>query len=142
MLAEAAGTITGRKNLLLFSNGFGRINTFGQYQPDQRYYPEMVHGLNDNNVAVYPIDLVPAGTEHTLTDAMNQLASDTGGRYFYNFTNFITPLNQVAEENSGYYLLSYPAEKPTGETGFQEVQVKTINPEFQGPRPQGVRLRQ
>jgi VWFA-related protein len=130
VLAEAAGKITGRKNLLLFSNGFGQINNFGQYTPDERYYPPMVHTLNDNNVAVYPIDLVPEGTQHTLTDAMNQLASDTGGRYFFNFTNFITPLKQVAQENSGYYLLSYGTEKPAGRAGYQEVQVQTTNPDF------------
>jgi VWFA-related protein len=131
LVAGASGKITGRKNLLLFTNGFaGRINTFGQYQPDQRYYPEMSRALNDNNVAVYPIDLTPAGTEHTLSNFMNELASDTGGRYFYNFTNFTTPLEQIADENSGYYLLSYRSEKPAGEKGFQEVRVKTGNPEF------------
>jgi VWFA-related protein len=133
VLAQAAGKITGRKNLLLFSNGFGEIDSFGplgQYVPDKRFYPDMVHALNDNNVAVYPIDLVPTGTQHTLTDAMNQLAADTGGRYFYNFTNFLTPLKQVAQENSGYYLLSYSTERPTGEKGYQEVQVKTANSEF------------
>jgi VWFA-related protein len=130
VLAESAGAITGRKNLLMFSNGFGQINSFGQYVPDQRYYPGMVHSLNDNNVAVYPIDLVPQGTEHTLTDALNQLAGDTGGRYFFNFTNFLTPLKQVAQENSGYYLLSYTTERPAGRSGYQEVQVKATNPEF------------
>jgi VWFA-related protein len=130
VLARSAGNITGRKNLLLFSNGFGNINSFGQYVPDERYYPKMVHALNDNNVAVYPIDLVPQGTQHTMTDGLNQLASDTGGRYFFNFTNFLTPLKQVAQENSGYYLISYGTERPTGASGYQEVQVKTANPEF------------
>ncbi len=131
LIADASGKVTGRKNLLLFTNGFaGRVNTFGQYQPDQRYYPEMSRALNDNNMAVYPIDLTPAGTEHTLSNFMNELATDTGGRYFYNFTNFTTPLEQIADENSGYYLLSYRSEKPAGEKGFQEVRVQTTNPEF------------
>jgi VWFA-related protein len=130
ILADASGTITGRKNMLLFSRGFGRVNSFGQYIPDQRYYPDMSQALNDNNVAVYPIDLVPAGVEHTMTDAMNQLANDTGGRYFYNFTNFSTPIRQIAEENSGYYLLSYRSQKPAGKSGFQDVSVKASNPEL------------
>lgn len=133
VLAKAAGSITGRKNLLLFSNGFGEISSFGQfgqYVPDARFYPDMVHTLNDNNVAVYPIDVVPNGTQHTMTDALSQLAGDTGGTYYYNFTNFMTPLKQVAKENNGYYLLSYSTERPSGEKGYQEVQVKTSNPEF------------
>jgi VWFA-related protein len=131
LLADASGAITGRKNLLLFTNGFaGRIDTFGQYQPDQRYYPQMSRALNDNNVAVYPIDLTPVGMANGLADFMAELANDTGGRYFFNFTNFITPLEQIADENSGYYLLSYRSEKPAGEKGFQEVRVKTNNSEF------------
>ena len=131
VLADAAGAIRGRKNLLYFGNGpAGRINSFGQYIPDNRYYPPTVNALNDNNVAVYTIDLSPAGTDHTLSDAMNQLANDTGGRYFFNFTNFTTPLRQVTEENSGYYLISYRRERPAGESGFQEVEVKASNPEF------------
>ncbi|HKH49789.1 MAG TPA: VWA domain-containing protein [Thermoanaerobaculia bacterium] len=131
LVADATGSITGRKNLLLFTGGFpARTNTFGQYLPDQRRYPGMSRALNDSNVAVYPIDLNPTGTENMLSDFMNQIANDTGGRYFYNFTNFTTPLEQIASENSGYYLLSYRSEKPVGATGFQEVRVKTNNPEF------------
>lgn len=131
LVADATGSITGRKNLLLFTSGFpAKTNTFGQYQPDQRRYPGMSRALNDSNVAVYPIDLSPAGTENTLSDFMNQLANDTGGRYYFNFTNFTTPLEQIASENSGYYLLSYRSEKPAGATGFQEVRVKATNPEF------------
>lgn len=130
VLAEAAGEVTGRKNLVLFTAGFGRVNSFGQYQPDPRYYPPMMQALNDNNVAVYAVDLVPAGTQHVLSNAMNQLADETGGRYLFNFTSFATPLRQIAEENSGYYLLSYESQKPTGKEGFQRVEVTTTNPEF------------
>lgn len=131
LIARSAGNITGRKNLLLFTSGIaGRSNTFGQYQPDPKYYPEMSRALNDNNVAVYPIDLNPAGSESSLKDSMALVANDTGGKYFYNFTNFTTPLEQIADENSGYYLLSYRSDKPAGEKGFQEVSVKSSNPEF------------
>lgn len=129
-LAEAAGKVTGRKNLVLFTAGFGRVNSFGQYQPDPRYYPPMMQALNDNNVAVYAVDLVPPGTEHVLSNAMNQLADETGGRYLFNFTSFASPLRQIAEENSGYYLLSYQSQKPAGKAGFQRVEVTTTNPEF------------
>jgi VWFA-related protein len=131
VLADAAGNVRGRKNLLLFTFGLpGRVNTFGSFVPDKRYFEPTVETLNDNNVATYTIDLTPPGTEHTLSDALNKLADDTGGRYFFNVTNFSTPLDQVAQENNGYYLLSYTSEQPDGRSGFQEVQVKTTNPEF------------
>jgi VWFA-related protein len=129
-LARSAGNVRGRKNLLYFGIGFGRINEFGQYTPDPRYYDDTVQAMNDNNIAFYAIDLTPPGTEHVLSDALNQVASETGGKYFFNTVSFLTPLRQVSEETSGYYLISYRATHPAGERGFQEVEVKTNNPEF------------
>ena len=136
-VANAASDIRGRKNLVYFGIGFGRLNTFGQYQPDDRYYPPMMHALNDDNVAVYTVDVSPSGTSHPFESALSDLASDTGGRYFPFFTSFATPLQQVAKETSGYYLLSYSAPHPAGETGFQKVQVATVNPEFRVRSRQG-----
>jgi VWFA-related protein len=130
-LARSAGNVRGRKNLLLFTFGLpGRVDTFGHFVPDKRFFEPTVQALNANNVAAYTIDLTPPAVEHTLSDALNKLADDTGGRYFFNVTNFSTPLDQVAQENNGYYLLSYTSEQPAGKKGFQEVQVKTSNPEF------------
>lgn len=130
-LARSAGNVRGRKNLLLFTFGLpGRVDTFGQFVPDKRFFEPTVQALNANNVAAYTIDLTPPAVEHTLSDALNKLADDTGGRYFFNVTNFATPLDQVAQENNGYYLLSYTSEQPAGKSGFQEVEVKTANPEF------------
>jgi VWFA-related protein len=130
VVAEAAGGIRGRKNLLLFTVGFGNVNNFGQYTPDLRYYPDMVDALNDNNVAVYTVDLTPEGIQTAFADSMHRLADDTGGQYLFNFVNFLTPLRRVAEENTGYYLLSYRSEHPAGKSGFQKVEVDTANPEF------------
>lgn len=130
-IARAASNVRGRKNLILFTSGLpGRIDTFGQYIPDPRYAKPTIEALNDANVAIYALDLVPPGTEHTLSSALNQVADETGGRYFFNVTNFSTPLDQIAQENNGYYLLSYRRERKPGESGFQEVEVKTTNPEF------------
>lgn len=131
LLADAAGEIRGRKNLLFFSTGFGQINNVGQYLEDPRYYPPMMQALNDNNVAAYTIDLTPSHVDHVMSDAMNQLAEETGGEYFFNFNNFMTPLTQIAQENNGYYLLSYQSGHPRGESGYQKVRVRTENPQFQ-----------
>jgi VWFA-related protein len=133
LLARSAGNVPARKNLILFTNGFGRLSTapYPQYAPDPRYYAPTMQALNSNNVAAYPVDLWPAGqVRHTLADAMNQLAADTGGSYIYNQTNFLTALEQISTENNGYYLLSYRSEHPAGANGFQSVDVKTANPEF------------
>lgn len=135
LLARAAGNIPARKNLILFTTGFGQLSTSTyqepQYLPDPRYLPPTLQALNTNNVAVYPLELWPAGqVHHTLADAENQVATDTGGTYVYNQTNFLSALEKISAENSGYYLLSYRSEHPAGTTGFQPVSVRTANPEF------------
>jgi VWFA-related protein len=131
LVAEAAGEIRGRKNLIFFTTGFGQLNSWGQYLEDPRYYPPMMQALNDNNVAAYMIDLTPNTVEHGMSDAMNQLAEETGGEYYFNFVNFLTPLSQIADENNGYYLLAYQSQRPRGASGYQKVQVRTANPQFQ-----------
>ena len=124
LLADASAYIVGRKNLLMFTIGFGELRGTGVAIGDPRYYPEMEQALNDANVAVYTIDLTPAQVDHLQRDFMNQLASDTGGYYYGTFVNFITPLREIATENVGYYVLSYQSQHPAKESGYQEVKVK------------------
>ncbi len=129
-LARSAGAIAARKNLVMFTNGFGHINPFAQYVPDPRYYTPTMEALNSNNVAVYSVDEVLPGTEHVMANSLNLLSTETGGRYLYNFTNFRTALTDISTENNGYYLLSYRSEHPAGSAGFQQVQVTTANPDL------------
>ncbi len=131
LIARSAGNIRGRKNLLLFTFGLpANETTFGQFVPDKRYYLPTIEALNANNVAVYSLDLTPPSVQHTLSDSLQMMSDETGGRYFFNITNFSTPLDQIAKENNGYYLLSYESEQPAGKSGFQNVTVTTTNPEL------------
>ena len=139
LLAEASGHVVGRKNLLLFSIGFGDVYNAPFARPDRRYYPALEEALNANNVAVYPIDLTPRNVDHLQADFLNTLASDTGGAYWENFTNFITPLRRVAKEATGYYLLSYEAEHPAGESGYQQVAISTRNKDLRVRAQKGYR---
>lgn len=141
VLAKATDGIVGRKNLVFFGTGFGDVNDFGLYKPDPRYYAPMVQALNTHNVAVYSVDLVPDTVDYELANGLNQLANETGGRYFYNFATFATPLAQIAAENSGYYLLSYRAERAAGTTGYQKVRVEAKNPEFRVKTREGYLVR-
>lgn len=132
LLAEATGYIVGRKNLMLFTVGFGeRLGNSRLTRPDRRYYPDLEAALNDHNVAVYPINLTPAGREPQQSDFLQQLASDTGGVYHEDFVGFLSPLRDTSEDQHGYYLLSYQTEHPAGETGYQRVEVKTRNEELE-----------
>lgn len=140
LVAEASSPLVGRKNLMLFTMGFGRLNRFHQYEPDPRYYEPMSQSLNDANVAVYSFDLTDTGASHPFANAMNQISSDTGGRYFPNVLHFKSPIEDVAQETSGYYLVSYRAEHVTGLRGFQEVDVEVANPELQVTARKGYRF--
>lgn len=125
-LAEGSGFIVGRKNLLLFTLGFGvEDHTTRKVTPDERFYPHMEAMLNDHNVAVYPIDITPAGRGAKQRDFLQVLADDTGGFYDENFVGFLAPMKDVAEENSGYYLLSYQSPRPAGQVGYQRLEVKS-----------------
>ncbi len=140
LVAEASAPLVGRKNLLLFTMGFGRMNRFHQYEPDPRYFEPMSESLNDANVAVYTFDLTDTSATHPFANAMGHISDDTGGRYFPNVLHFKTPIADVARETSGYYLVSYRAEHLTGLRGFQEVKVTLANPELKVTARRGYRF--
>lgn len=132
-LAKASRSIVGRKNLVYFGLGFGEQQFASFTRPDIRYWPATLRALNDANVAVYTVDVLGATSQESpLRDVLSRVASETGGRYFRSFTNFATPLQQIAQETNGYYLLSYRAPEGAGDkSGYHEVTVRTKNPEFQ-----------
>jgi VWFA-related protein len=143
-LSRALAAIPGRKNVLLFSMGFGEIDSLGFFVPDTRYYPPMVESLNAANVAIYSVDLIPTSApgslrHHVLGNSLSTLSMDTGGVYYFNFVSFISPLERIAEDNSGYYLLSYLARHPRAASGFQRVRVESRNPELVLRARQGYR---
>ena len=137
LVARATGDIRARKNLVMFGTGFGLLTTLDR--EDVRYYPPMMQALNDHNVAAYMVDLTPPDTTHAMSDPMNRLAEETGGEYFFNIVNFRTPLEQISDENNGYYLISYRSAHPRGESGYQRVRVRTTNPQFEVKTRDGYR---
>jgi VWFA-related protein len=136
-LARATKPLVGRKNLVLFSTGFGNLNSFGQYVPDQVFDVPATRALNDANIAVYAVDLFKPSSNSPLQGSLSNFASETGGRYFQHLINFGTALQQIAEETSGYYLLAYRATHPSREHGYQRVKVTTVNPGFRVKARQG-----
>ncbi len=139
LVAEACGYVVGRKNLLMFTVGFGRERRFGDAEADPEYYPQLETALNDHNVAVYPIDTSPAGRGTRQTDFMTRLAEDTGGAYHEDFYGFIHPLRDVGGDNYAYYVLSYQSAHPAGEIGYQRVEVKARDESVQVRTRKGYR---
>lgn len=138
-VAEACGYVVGRKNLLLFTIGFGEERRFAEAEADPRYYPQLETALNDHNVAVYPIDVSPAGRGTRQTDFLTRLAEDTGGVYHEDFYGFINPLRDIGGDNFAYYVLSYQSEHPAGEIGYQRIEVKARDESVQVRARKGYR---
>ncbi len=128
LVGRASEGIVGRKNLMLFSAGFGDIDSIGVWTPDPRFYPPMKQSLNTGNVAVYGIDLLGSRRgspgSRDINDALSAIANDTGGHYYSTYANALAPLRNVARDNMGYYLLSYRSRFEVGTSGYREVKVK------------------
>jgi VWFA-related protein len=143
LIGNAAEGIVGRKNLVLFSIGYGEVGDFGFYTPDPRYYPDMEQSLNTGNVAVYAVDLLGTARsepgERRENDSLSSIASDTGGHYYSTFVNVATPLREVANDNIGYYLISYRSDFPTGTSGYREVKVDTADGKWKVRAREGYR---
>ncbi len=141
LIADASAFVVARKNLLLFSAGFGELEPGSPIpEVDRKLYPQMEQALNDHNVAVYPIDLTPVEVRHLQGLLLNQLARDTGGRHLRNFISFLAPLHLISRENIGYYLISYQSEHPATESGYQQVEVSVANPEIKIRARRGYRF--
>ena len=126
LLAEASAYLVGRKNMLVFTIGLGE-----EGRPPPSDAPELVQFetvLNDHNVALYPIDITPAGRgtlESRQSEMLTRLAEATGGVYHQDFVGFLGPMSVVADENYAYYLLTYQSTHPSGESGYRQVEVRT-----------------
>jgi len=122
LVAEASGGIVGRKNLILFSLGFGQLGSEFRL-PDSRYYPPMKEALNANNVAVYPIDLAGPRVDTPQTAFLSLLADETGGELFKTFHSYSEPFRRIGSQTTGYYLITFRSEHPAGSTGYQKIEV-------------------
>ena len=128
MVAKGAGNVVGRKNMLLFSPGFGQVTGIGELHSESQIYKRMLRALNTSNVAVYGLDIqgIHSGNPRNAAyGSMSQLSWDTGGRYFERDADFLKPLQVVAAENTGYYLISYRSRFERGTSGYREVRVGT-----------------
>ncbi len=138
VLAESTGYIVGRKNLLLFTSGFGQTAVLPRTR-QKRHYDKMESALNDHNIAVYPIHLGGRGVGQPHSFFLAQLAEDTGGVYYENFHDFAKPLARIGDENYGYYVLSYQSEHPAGEIGYERIEVRARDESIQVRARKGYR---
>ena len=105
----------------------------------------MREALNAGNVAVYTIDTMGSRRRSiasgSLNDSLSHISNETGGHYYANFTNILSPMRQVAEENQGYYLVSFRSEYEAGTQGLPRHQGQGPRRQVQGTLPHRLPLR-
>ncbi len=125
VLAGGLERVVGRKNIVFFGIDLPQYHGTPE-SPDAIKFPPTARALNDANTAFYAIPVFGRYTQNQLTF----LADATGGRAITQYSRFSDALQQIAQENSGYYLLSYTRQRPAGVSGYQEVTVRVENPEL------------
>ncbi|MCL4838620.1 MAG: VWA domain-containing protein [Thermoanaerobaculia bacterium] len=140
LLGEAATSIRGRKNLVLFSAGFGDRGAFGQYRPDTRFHAAMRDALARGNVAVFAVDTASRVARLPEGQALDQLASETGGEVQRQFVSFATALERIDRETNGYYLLAFAPPEGVEAGTYQRLRLTVRNPELRVTVREGLRF--
>jgi VWFA-related protein len=139
LLADSLRPIRARKNLVLFSAGIADIHEpifHGMITSRSNDLDPMLESLNAANVSVYGVQLQRTNenprvaTEPMFHQRLAEISESTGGRYFQFNTSFDPAVRRIENTNAGYYLVTYRSPHPTGESGYQKVNVTVKNPEF------------
>jgi hypothetical protein len=132
-LGQYLASYPGRKNLIWFT---ARI-------PYARYgggigdpFPDMTRFIDDfaqttdvltlSRVAVYPVDARGLGMNPELAEHadMDDVASATGGKAFYNTNGLKQTIAQVVDTGSNYYTLSYTPSNHVWNGNYRKLQIK------------------
>lgn len=140
LLGEAAAPIRGRKNLLLFSAGFGDRGAFGQYRPDTRFHAPMRDALARANVAVYAVDTASRTARFAGTEALDQLAAETGGEVQRQFVTYATALERIERGTNGTYLLAFAVPEWIEAGSYERLRLEMRNPELRVTVREGMRF--
>ncbi len=151
-LAQMLQDVPGRKLVIHFSSGIERTGLENEAQ-----LRATVDAANRSNVSLYTMDargLValppggdassasPSGTALYTGQAMYSavsslegsretlatLATDTGGRSFYDTNDFSQAFRDIQQENSSYYLLGYTPTNTKADGRFRRITVKVDRP--------------
>lgn len=151
-LADMLKNVPGRKSVITFSSGIERTGVDNEAQ-----LRATVDAANRSDVSLYTIDArgleaLPAGGDATAAsptgtalytgsavrsqlsdlqggrETLATLATDTGGRTFYDLNDFAPAFAQVQKENSSYYLLGYSPSNLKADGRYRRIKVEVRVP--------------
>jgi hypothetical protein len=113
----------GRKAVVLFSEGIGRLG-----QDGIRVFSDLIRTANDNNTAIYTVD--PRGVQAGPTfgpggasPMLAALADSTGAEPIVS-NDITSALRRVVTTSSAFYLLGYTPRDPQLDGKFREIKVR------------------
>lgn len=151
-LADMLSGLPGRKNVIHFSSGIEQTGIENEAQ-----LRATIDAANRANMSLYTMDargllaLPPGGdastaspsgvgiytaqavnsqinSMHTGRETLASLATDTGGRTFYDLNDFSTAFKDVQTENTSYYLIGYTPSNTRGDGRFRHIRVEVLRP--------------
>ncbi len=151
-LARMLRDVPGRKSVIHFSSGIERTGMDNQAQ-----LRATTDAANQANVSLYTVDatglaaLPPGGDASSASpsgtalytgqavasqvaslqegrETLATLATDTGGRTFYDLNDFGPAFREVQKENSSYYLLGYTPSNTRSDGRFRRTRVELSRP--------------
>jgi VWFA-related protein len=151
-LANMLRKVPGRKNVIHFSSGITRTG-----QENQATLRAATDAANQADVSLYTMDarglaaLPPGGDASASSpsgtgiysgsavasqvsslqgsrETLASLATDTGGRTFYDLNDFTPAFEEVQKENSSYYLVGYSPTNTHSDGRFRHIRVEVSRP--------------
>jgi VWFA-related protein len=149
-LATMLRKVPGRKSVIHFSSGITRTG-----QENQAQLRATEDAANQANVSLYTMDargllaMPPGGDASTASpsgtalysgsahasqvsslqgsrETLAALATDTGGRTFYDLNDFSPAFEEVQKENSSYYLIGYTPTNKRSDGRFRHIRVEVL----------------
>lgn len=153
-IADHLSRVPGRKNLIWVSGGFpltiglDNLNEFGDPNREHRTFgdeiTQCVRALNNANLSIYPVDArglmvdsrfsaanrnadftqvrPPPGSKNQET--MEELASRTGGRAYYNTNDLSKAIREAVSDTKVVYTLGYYSSEEKFDGKFHNIKVK------------------
>jgi VWFA-related protein len=121
-IAELLRAAGGRKHLVMFSTGFPDAAILDAH----RALDATVEALIEADVVVHAVDPRGLRLEQDGRQALNLLASGTGGEAYWNFNELDVPLGQIDDATNRYYMIAYA--KKASDPPAVSIEVRVAGP--------------
>ncbi len=118
IIAHLGAIREGRKAILFVSQDIGALPRDDRY----RWLDKAIRLANNNNTVIYTLDPRGLMLNGRMSDVLQSLASETGGRWFQS-NNPAPLLRKIVAESRAFYLLGYASSLNPADGKFHKIKV-------------------